>query len=92
MNRITSITSPIYKHHCNACDFVGVYELGYTQYDGYFCKQSDEGTVVLRYGNQGFDYASAPKFIFDHPGVPKVFIYQEVYADYQRMKEQTHDL
>ena len=55
---------PIYEHDCDNCKFLGNYkspESGDNQtYDLYFCPGED--TVIARYGNNGWEYASGLRF------------------------------
>lgn len=48
--------APRYKHDCDACRYAGNWE----GQDLYYCPNCDGGTVVLRYGDDGPDYASLP--------------------------------
>lgn len=58
------MVKPIYEHDCDKCIFLGNYESpksGDNQlYDLYFCPGED--TVVARYGNNGWEYASGMRF------------------------------
>jgi len=48
---------PRYTHDCDSCKFLGEHK----QFDLYFCARCDGGSVIARYGDNGPDYASAPK-------------------------------
>lgn len=87
MTRIEGVTAPIYAHDCEGCVFVGAYQTDIQKYDGYFCKDCDSGSVVLRYGNDGPQYASAPKFIYEMATFKSAEMYRMVDADYRRMIE-----
>ena len=52
---------PIYIHDCTNCTFLG----GDTDANGdtvdmYFCPQGGLPTIIMRYSDDGSDYASAP--------------------------------
>lgn len=54
-----ALMQPRYKHDCGACVFIAtVYEGGEFQ-DAYVCP-GDNGSVILRNGDDGPDYASWP--------------------------------
>jgi hypothetical protein len=47
--------NPKYKHDCDQCIYLGIYE----DYDLYFCKQGGKSpTVLARFGNAGPEYLS----------------------------------
>jgi hypothetical protein len=56
-----AMTQPRYTHDCDACQFVGHVD----RYDVHFCKRCDGGTIIMRYGSDGPQYASAPLFVLD---------------------------
>ena len=51
-----------YTHDCDSCTFLGrdIDTGSNTQVDMYFCPQGSLPTIVMRYGNEGADYTSAP--------------------------------
>jgi hypothetical protein len=59
---------PQYTHDCDACKFLGFVTTGFVttdeKYDVYFCKKSaftfGDGTLICRFGNEGFKYSSFP--------------------------------
>ena len=55
--------TPIYKHDCPCCTFLGNYEVEGTKYDLYHCEQSsmDTPTVIARFGTDG-SYMSGMSF------------------------------
>lgn len=56
--------TPIYKHDCNNCQFLGYFEHEhYGTVDLYFCNHTP--TVVARYGHDGWEYMSG--MIFANP-------------------------
>jgi len=85
MTRIEGVTAPVYEHDCDGCVFVGAYQTHVQKYDGYFCKDCDNESVVLRYGNAGHQYASAPKAIYSIEFIQSFEMYRMVDADYRRM-------
>lgn len=58
---------PRFKHDCEKCQFVGTFE----GCDGYVCVSPNRtfgaGSVVVRYGDDGPDYASVPMEIAERP-------------------------
>ena len=85
MTKIDRVTDPIYTHNCKGCTFVGAYQTHIQRYDGYFCKDCDKESVVLRYGNAWHQYASAPKAIYEMTFSKSDELYRMVDADYRRM-------
>jgi hypothetical protein len=58
--------NPAYKHDCTKCIFLGKHR--YTDgriVDLYYCEKCDGGTGIARFGNNGSDYASAPRCVVD---------------------------
>lgn len=51
-----------YTHDCESCTFLGrdIDTSSNTQVDMYFCPQGGLPTIVMRYGNEGVEYTSAP--------------------------------
>ena len=43
-----------FNHDCQGCEFLGEWR----EYDLYFCKKCENGTVIARYGSEGSNYAS----------------------------------
>jgi hypothetical protein len=60
-----------YTHDCDSCNFVGQFE----KYDVYHCPRCDEGSLILRYGSDGPEYASAPVKLLDaHPNAESILV------------------
>lgn len=65
-------TKPIFQHDCSRCVFLGGYPCDIQGYEDYFdlyaCQEgmTDKGhwTLVLRYGNEGYQYRSGLVFAF----------------------------
>jgi hypothetical protein len=56
--------TPLHKHDCEECNFLGTYE---GTKDLYVChKQSSRPTVICRYSSDGPDYSSGIDFIFSN--------------------------
>src|SRR5688572_30134387 len=58
---------PTFTHDCDDCRFLGTIKVKSFRFpkkestiDSYHCPLCDGGTIVLRYGNNGPDYASMP--------------------------------
>jgi hypothetical protein len=47
ISRVDQTASPLYKHDCNTCQFLGRFE----EFDLYFCESSFP-TVIARYGKE----------------------------------------
>lgn len=56
MNIPFAIEKPKFIHDCKNCIFLGHHE----KYDMYFCP--NEPTIILRYGNDGYEYSSGLVF------------------------------
>jgi hypothetical protein len=54
-------THPIFEHDCELCTFLGAKEVTGELYDFYICQSS--GSHIARYGSQGSDYLSLPRFL-----------------------------
>jgi len=52
---------PAFKHDCKLCTFLGSKEVKGELYDFYVCQ--DSGSHIARYGSQGSDYLSLPRFL-----------------------------
>lgn len=59
------IRPPIYKHDSDCCTYLGRYKApdplrkhGIADYDLYYCPQGNLPTVILRYGDEGWEYHS----------------------------------
>jgi len=52
-----------YTHDCDKCYYLGHYE----KYDLYYCSKSTIPSVIARYGNEGWNYASG--MIFAHKDI-----------------------
>lgn len=56
--------TPQFTHDCNSCLFLGRYEdtatLHGRDYDLYYCGRCDEGSVIARFGSDGWEYQSMP--------------------------------
>jgi len=53
----------IFEHDCERCEFLAHIELpetirGESSYDLYYCPGEDGGSIIVRYGNDGPEYAS----------------------------------
>ncbi len=56
---------PVYEHDCRSCEFLETFEVPDCEiFDLYFCARCDEGTIVMRYDNEGRDYASYPSYVW----------------------------
>jgi hypothetical protein len=55
--------TPRYQHDCDGCQFQGQHTVGETEVDAYWCPKCDGGSVILRYGDDGPEYASSPHFV-----------------------------
>ena len=55
MNEKTAIPDPIYKHDCDFCIYLGIYQLD-VGYDLYLCEAGK--TLVARWGSEGYQYDS----------------------------------
>ena len=55
MNEETVLPDPIYKHDCDVCIYLGIYQL-VLDYDLYLCQASK--TVIARWGSEGYQYDS----------------------------------
>lgn len=53
------MSAPRFKHDCDSCEFMGPRG----EYDAYWCARADGGSVLLRYGDKGEQYASYPAFV-----------------------------
>jgi hypothetical protein len=47
---------PRYTHDCDVCIFVGHFE----RYDVHYCPRCDGGSLIMRFSNDGPEYASMP--------------------------------
>lgn len=57
---IRVIPTPLYKHDCNECVYLGSYK----KVDLYFCNQWGElKTVIARYSDDGPDYTSGLELV-----------------------------
>lgn len=59
------VREPQYKHDSECCNYLGRYKAPYPRhddgvadYDLYYCSQGARPTVILRYGNEGWEYDS----------------------------------
>lgn len=52
-----------YTHDCSSCEYHGSTKFENTNYDVYTCKSAlEQRTLLLRFGNEGFEYMSSPLF------------------------------
>ncbi len=60
-----------YTHDCESCTFLGrdVDTNNDTQVDMYFCPQGGLPTIIMRYGNEGSEYTSAPIAVINNGGI-----------------------
>ena len=65
------IEIPQYHHDCESCNFLGrdIDEQSSTEVDMYFCPQRGLPTIIMRYGNNGEDYTSAPIVVINESNV-----------------------
>jgi len=57
--KIAGVESPIHKHDCGSCLFLGTFE----RHDLYFCDKVIGGpTLIARWGSEGPDYTSGVEF------------------------------
>jgi len=64
-------SKPIYKHDCEECVFLGIYEKSEGEfnnefYDIYWCPLDKESYILVRYGNKEHECFSGK--------IPKIFI------------------
>ena len=54
--------NPQFTHNCDSCTFLGadIDTDTKTEVDMYFCSQNGIPTIIMRYGDNGEDYISAP--------------------------------
>lgn len=50
--------TPLYKHHCANCTYLGDWEYKGQRHDLYHCPQLGIPTVIARYGDEGPAYTS----------------------------------
>lgn len=81
---VSELEAPRYRHDCTTC----VYEGRFGRYDAYYCAAGDtpHNTVVLRYGDEGSQYKSRPRFIHekDPEGFAEAAAYTAVFAKHPR--------
>jgi hypothetical protein len=79
------MVAPIhYVHDCNSCIFLGnVFDVGVRQVtDVYYCPKCRDGTLIIRYSDEGHDYLSYPLAIVGD------FLHLQRWADaYQLYKD-----
>ena len=53
---------PLYSHDCKECTYLGwdINESDNSKVDMYFCPQNGLPTIIMRYGDDGAEYISAP--------------------------------
>jgi len=52
---------PVYKHDCEACIFLGSFEIGGHVEDGYWCgEDANDYSLIHRWGNDGPEYGAMP--------------------------------
>jgi len=56
------LEEPQFKHDCDQCTYLGrdINTDDHSDVDMYFCPQNGMPTIIMRYGDNGSDYASAP--------------------------------
>lgn len=66
---VNPIPDPQYVHDCSACHYLGriLSPEGTEEWDVYFCGKSEDGSVILRHGNDGPQYASMPSDLILSP-------------------------
>ncbi len=67
---LTKVIPPRYKHDCRKCKYLGQHK----EYDLYHCYNCalEKGTVIARYGNDGWEYASTPILLIDQ--LPSIYV------------------
>ncbi len=84
--------SPLYKHDCSKCEFLGSYRFIGDGYDLYFCPQHGFPTLLARWSDDGPDYLSGFSFgehmaLSDDPD-ERQHPMAEAYFRYKARKEQ----
>jgi hypothetical protein len=83
---------PLHEHDCDCCEYHGQVASHAMLLDVYFCPQSDNGTVIARYGVDG-DYFSMPAELIKNNQLSSSILfkaYELVNARKERAK--THSL
>lgn len=55
--------TPLYKHDCGACVYLGRFYHEGVDYDLYSCPGGSNPTLIARYGSDGREYMSGRPFI-----------------------------
>ncbi len=59
---------PNFPHDCDSCVHLGPYNRGEQVYELYYCGRCDDGSVLARYGTEGWEYQSMPLEILLYAG------------------------
>jgi hypothetical protein len=54
------MNQPKFKHDCEACEFLGIFNYDGNHCDFYLCGKGYSRSVIARFGNDGPEYASTP--------------------------------